>query len=1638
MEPNLEEDDNLKQTPKIEPTKSSEPIESSEPVEPPVSTEPKVQPLPSKETVAPRVSSEQTKTPNFFQKTAQKIKNLFSKENPHQKRNIIITSSIGLLLIIGIIVGIIVNKNASLFASIFEREIEIVDVKASKVDNGILASDSSFVIETNNGSIEKLSEKIFLEPAVDYKIQELIAGKEYEIIPSTKLPDNLVVNIDSVKNEVVNYKWAFQTKKELSVSGIYPRNGANYVASDSVIEVNFSYPNVEDFENHFKIEPAVEGTFAKTKRGWRFSPNEPLANDTTYNVTVLSGLSYGGEIMKNDYNSSFSTFAREVTSSSDKDNYISLDTVTTFLETEAPMIDYGRSAENAWEHGEEQGNYFEVHKYASADDYIRHLKGENVSKELLGKYDFTKIETSSNGYEQSRTLRFNSTLPSGYYEVFLKTENGSTILQSNIEVNNLSVYAFESERDALIWVTENGELKSDININYKGKDYKTSDNGLLVMDNFSDYSDQLEYFKIGDNNPLVLGLKNFKNDLYPTGYIYTDRLLYKSNDVIKIWGFVPLRFFADDPDLKNFNIKFDEIKKSVEMNPDGTFSTEIALNNYKEYSDSLVLTYNDSEIAYRFISVENYTLENYTYEFVMDKNFILSGEDIKFNIKVTHVTGFPASNKDLVVTYNKHDYYSTTNYQGVAEFTIKNDYELSNENNRSVLKSEYLEVKSAGEEYNKYSTGKYIYVFRTNLNLSGENSLAEKKLLLTAKNLDLSSANETDWSFKNLIKNNYNGPATIRIYETRHSRRITSYRYDDYEKKNLPVYDYNTSKSLIKEESIEFNNGTAVYEYPTDFKESEKDAYYTYHAVINATDSLGRPSYSYDISYYSNYYQGESYYGYNNNNAIEAWSYNAVGNYMYNVYKYGIKDNSGKTSYTIGDSLSIGMYDSNNENVNNSGKILLIGYKEKIINYSIFDGNNYDYSFNNDSYPGLNMVGAYFVNGKFIRLAPKYFDYDTSNSELTVKIETNQESYEPKDTVKAKVIVEDKNNNKINSGKVNLSVVNEAVFNAGEDSTRILDSIYSNKNFKGFAYSSFRDFSLTNGGGGMGGGGDARSNFGDCIFFGTNDIKNGEAEFEFKLNDSITSFRLTAHAVEDSETINAGVAIKKISSFLPLSISTVAPKSVKNTDDLVVNAKSVVSGSENIKYKFEIKELGKEIETSARVGESTNANFGKLDLGKYTIIISGEDEAGNKDKLSFEVNIVETAQEVSVKKNTELSNGITITPAKNPIIVEIYNRDTKKYLDYLDYLESNFTSRLDTKIAYYKAQEYKNKYYEDSTLVATPTFNNYLSDNGVLRNLENSEDDYVLTALANYYAKDYFELKQENFNIDVEDSNEKYVDKLLVLASFKEPILLELNSIKDEALNSSDTLKLGLAYAFLGDYNSAKELYRKSHDDGSLFPILASFIDKTETSNLIDESINQDSTEEYLCFAVISFFINNEADLKKTATVEVVTQEYNEEFKISGLEVKKRTLYMNELNDLNFKTNSTDLMATYYYQGKLSELGNFEESIPMRLEGQKKVGSTVDLVLDISNLSKDERNGVIHVALPASLKFSATFSGQNGLYLGQNNNEHFKLNLSDSYTSNEVRIPLYVSSSGNYELEPIIYRHDGNYYISNNLFFDLD
>ena len=749
-----------------------------------------------------------------------------------------------------------------------------------------------------------------------------------------------------------------------------------------------------------------------------------------------------------------------------------------------------------------------------------------------------------------------------------------------------------------------------------------------------------------------------------------------------------------------------------------------------------------------------------------------------------------------------------------------------------------------------------------------------------------------------------------------------------------------------------------------------------------------------------------------------------------NAYTYALVYDERMNRFNIGDiiNLSLRQYDNNSGDftkIENKGKILRIVSKQSVADMKVIQDNNLEYVFQDRDFPGCNITGAYFINGKFYEMPVIYFDFNEQTKNIEIEINQDKEKYEPGEEVTLNIKTTN-NNNPIET-VVNVSVVNEAVFNLMseyEEKNELQNTVYQDIYYPVYTFSSYVDYNNslripTEGAGG--GGGEPRTNFGDTVYYETiKTNKNGEAVVKFKLPDNVTTYRVTTNAV--NKDLYVGDNRKDIVSTLDFFIQCTEPRNLKSTDDVVLNASAISEEDFEAEFEFYIKEIDKTLTTKAKANAIATVNFGNLKSGIYTAVIKGK-YGEKEDAIEYKFEVKESTQIIKTKTTVNINENAKIKPTKNPIILEVYNKNLDQYIKYMDFIESTLTKRLDTQVAYYKVQSLKNKYYGFEVECPNIDFESYNRE-GKLSNLPNGSKDLFLNALVNYYAKDMY---KSYITLSEEDNVYEYY---LNLAANNKPVLTYLKYLSEVSdANNYNKLICTLAFEFLGDYNSAREIYQSIQLDNnekqqyaSIIALIDTFINKQKAVEEINSIIENNPADEYVRFAILSFFENNPNDLT-TEEVTIKSNSINEKVTINGMEVKTYTLYMDDLSEISFETTSDKLMATYYYQTSIeyADSENIEKTTKISLDGEIKKGKTITLNIDFESFA----SGDVRIALPNSLRLAKNYTFKNkyvDYYLKTNKIDYIVFYKKSGCT--HMEIPLLVTADGNYKFESVIFMPD--------------
>ena len=1522
---------------------------------------------------------------------------------------VLIISIILLALAVGACIYLIGNRTEINFEDDVVTIAKIKSIEPTKMSNGILDNTSEFLITAEESvDLNEIKKAIYVEPALEYNITKTGNENEYKLTFKQNIPDNTILKLQYVKNKITEDSWAYQTKNELSVTSTFPYQNS-WINENNVIEIEFSYGNVESIEEFVEIQPATDGTWEHKGKIWRFTPSQEWKAGE-YNLKIKSGLAAGEQKLKEDFVLKFRTSGQvESTYSTES---ITVDKIRTYKPDEAVRI-YGNIEK-------ETAGKVEIYRFNNQEEFIKYLDSRNYKNaQNLGEYKFAYAP---------EYLQLEKTLGEGYYTAVISTSKGKIVDDIPIQVNSLSAYALETERDVLVWVANGNDLAKDINVEYLGKTEKTDSQGIAKFQDVTDNSKKVKYLTVGNNdNKLIVGILNSSFDNYNYSYLYTDRPLYKNTDTIKVWGFVPKKLLYDKIE-DEFYIQFGEGKKEkIAVDEDGILSYEYNIKNHKDGYASIILYYKDSPIAYRGIEVERYELQNYTFETSQDKDYVFDGENFDFAVKVKHITGLNVPNKKITAVFEGINYSAITGEDGVAHFSIPIKIPAESRDNSTDLRGFGISIYN-GDALEYSSCDTYVNINVVNRKSHTEFEEENDKYKITLYKVKANDSKKIDYDLKNI----YDGPykfASVRVdlVEYVYTRYVSGQRYNEYTKETEPEYSYRSdeNKQNVFAGQVDENGVVEINRNDIKQKKSTEEISYSYSLRVSYVDTDGKTveddRYITDSLDYGSTRLGFVRYSWINFEDIQ------INNGKYFIYRYFLKYDEDK-KYKIGDTIDFKLGESTEaglKEIDNEGKLLQVAFKERINSQKIITDNNISYKFEDKDFPGTKITTAYFLNGKFYRMPVYYLDFDEEERKVDIEITSDKKEYKPGDEVTLNI--KTTNQGKGIKTAVNVSVVNKSIFELESDSTNLLDTVYDNKEFFSYTYSTYRDYIDTQIGDGNGGGDDDRDDFEDTAYFETVKTNNdGNATVKFKLPDNVTTYTATVHSA--NKDLYLGVNKLEIVSKLDFFVQSIEPRGVKTADDLVLNATSVAEEIYPVEYEFTIKELNKTMKATANTNSLATVNFGKLPYGTYTAVIRGKGN-GKEDGIEYKFNIVESAQEVSAKIDLDIAEKPEFTPVKMPVTLEIYNKEMKQYIKYMEFIETNVANRLDVQIASREAQKLKNQFYGEDVEIATvyaDVYNQY----GGYSNLRNGSKDLVLTSLINYYAKEYA------IRTMWTDNEDNLFELYLEAAANGEPVLTDILYLKEiEDTDNYNKLLVTLSLEFLGDFKNAKELYGKinltqdeKQEYKSLIAIIDTFINKKQAVEEINALIEERPSDEYLRFAILSFFKNNSRDFTKEETVTITSANKTETIKLKGMEIKKYTLYDADLGNIKFETDSKDLRVTYYYEGDFENL-NAEENIQISVKPTE--GNEVNLHIKFPNDSE----GYVRIALPNSLRlvknYRDSYYSDNGYYLTENKIHYITLfKRSNCYS---MDIPLIILSNGNYKFEPIVLTSGGKYYISNAL-----
>jgi len=567
-------------------------------------------------------------------------------------------------------------------------------------------------------------------------------------------------------------------------------------------------------------------------------------------------------------------------------------------------------------------------------------------------------------------------------------------------------------------------------------------------------------------------------------------------------------------------------------------------------------------------------------------------------------------------------------------------------------------------------------------------------------------------------------------------------------------------------------------------------------------------------------------------------------------------------------------------------------------------------------------------------------------------------------------------------------------------------------------------------------GGGARSDFKDNALFNTITTNgNGEGQITFELPDNITTWRVTAIAIDPND-LKAGRGSGAVKVTLPFFGDFVMNDeySVKDKPRIGLRAYGAdINADTDVEFKIDDETI------NGKAYSQVDYTLPDLEIGEHEIQL--DVKAGNlKDSLieTYEVKgsrLKEHKIELipSVDEDTKI-------PTPDEGYSEVWFMDAGLGSYYYKLIRLYYTEgeRLEQVVGQAAAVDLLKEYFDvDLTPRLDVNITDYQGDNGTLRLIPYGSGDLRLSALALAMDPNPKRFREssltEYFNeiyTNTDSNFEEIVLSLLGLAALDEPVLNSLQTIKDEpTLTLSEKLYIGLAFAELGSKADAKAIYNDVKDelkqtpyDTSLGVVLAAAVGDLDNAMLLRDWVYKNPNKDDVINLYELGYIKHAIKLANPNQVKFKARIGNTEKDVQLDKCETFSAYVHRMKGMSIADLEGDLAAVVYYD-KSIEPSQFKKDDRINITRTYSVdgietnnfveGEIVKVRLDISANGLDERYFKIVDILPSGLK---VMSGNRSPYNVYNQEVHYGWSTESYYKYIEYYAT--VVNSGTFYADP--------------------
>jgi alpha-2-macroglobulin len=1292
-----------------------------------------------------------------------------------------------------------------------------------------------------------LRQTLSVQPAVDLKIEPASgSAKEFRIQPARALDPNRVYRFALAAAGPVArpFGWSFQTKSPFRVVSSLPRDHSGGVPVTTGIELIFSHEHYADPDGLFTISPKVEGRFERHKKTLAFVPKNPLTPGTIYTVTLKQGLGQkdaDGKIAA-DYTFAFETEPEGGVKGGEQSWFEMPSAVQEFATADAPYFQFlyhKGGKELAPETQVTVYRYQDAAAFTSAlteadklpwwSNFGRRSYREAVSglKRVTG---FKAAPTPFAGV--GSYLLFPEKLASGYYLAEFQVED--QIRQTRFQVTDLSSYLMVTTTQTLVWIndlnTKSPVAGARVQVAGGGDSATTGSDGVAVLPTPAgaqrkDGSAAAIYLHVqgaGGQEAVVAaqsgaggygygyygGPDREKASLY-WRYLYLDRSLYKPEDPVNLWGVIRPREpgaapmaqvtaevirsdYRDEADkpipLASVDLKIDE----------GTFTGTLRLPGVQPGWYELQVRSGEDWLYSQWFEVQTYVKPAYQIDLTQDKRAAFAGDKVTFTAGTTFFDGTPVPNLSLGygLSYRGDDATLTTDANGQASVTLT--MPDSGNGEWGGPSDTWFNIRSTLPEAGEITTGTSVQVFGRDVTLKPELKVTNGQATVTGKaNLvtlePLNQGTGWDWT---------GGPAAGRTVRGTlkqiilHQRENGEY-YDFIRKQVVKQYYYERElKEAGTFQALTDSSGQFVQTLLVDPKES-------YELDLQVEDTHGRAVIR------KLYFYGKGFQEYEN--------------YPWHYYYLSMPEN--QDAWPSGQPVTLTFQEGEQKVENRVRGFLFATLRLGLQGWQVQDSGAFQYSLKASDPPNTNIHGVYFDGRLYRETQDRPLRLDPLEREMQVTVTADKATYRPGEAVSVTVQAKDSQGRPAGNARVNLNLVDEALFALRDQRINTLSTLYGDYVGTGLLRTRASHTVPSPGGGAEKGGegGGVRKDFKDAVFFGTvvTDAR-GKATASFKVPDNLTMWRLTWQALSPG-TMEAASGTIGIPVKLPFFVELNPGESFLAGDKPALLLRSygtALKEGQGVRYQVQLSGPGGDQKATieGKAFTPTYWNVPELTAGTYSLTVRATAGGTLEDAVEKRFTVQDSYLRQTKVEHYLLSQELQLAaPEKGIATLTFTDAARSRYLNLLQQLRWEWGSRFEQKLARSVATGLLKKHFDYTDPWPEQELNAhaYQTPEGAVAILPYADGDLRLSALAADLAAERFDqtaLARYFDGLLQKDSTSRSqaVLALYGLASLDRPVLQQVDALLAESsLTLAERLTLALARAKLGDLEGARPIYRE-------------------------------------------------------------------------------------------------------------------------------------------------------------------------------------------------------------------------------------